>query len=546
MDIVFLPRAHHPALAFLSAGDLMALTHTEQFLGPREREPHPSLVQRLTDASDELARWLSTHAWAPLLGLAMITWLSVTDSAARPFWFDEIFTVHLAGLPTVGDILQALSKGVDAQPPLFHLITRLVQRLFGNGEVATRLPALAGYLLMTVCLYLFVRRRTNSLFGCVAALFPAVTLAFEYSYEARPYGMVLGFSALALWCWQEAATGLHRKLALAGLWLSLSLAVASHYYAVLAFVPIAMGELIRIVQRRRIDLPIAIAGGLAGMVALAHLPLIHGVMASYSEHPWNSVTLRFTYEAFQSILLPAAVPMALSFVALYLMCLVDDTPEPPALCGAGLTAAETGACLGYLLLPACGYLLGRTVTHMMTDRYVLSLVVGLAVLFACAFYNASRGRAIAGLALLVIMGGTFVARNGTRLWKSQQNPYSTFSLPSQNPDLPLVVGSPLYFAPLVHYGNSNVTSRMVYLFDSDLAYRYLGMNATDRNVEIAGPVFRWPVTRYGDFASAHPRFFLFSSPGSNWVEKKLVADGARLELLSSQAESALYLVTQNP
>jgi hypothetical protein len=139
--------------------------------------------------------------------------------------------------------------------------------------------------------------------------------------------------------------------------------------------------------------------------------------------------------------------------------------------------------------------------------------------------------------LAAILGGTFVGRHITR--PHAPNDYSTLQLPQQDRNLQLVVASHLYFAPLLHYGNPDVS-------DSDLANRYIGEDASDRAMRAAGPFFHWPVMSYGEFAREHPRFILLSSQPANWVEQKLQADGAGLELASSRYETTLYLVTQKP
>jgi hypothetical protein len=500
-----------------------------------------SAIQRLMAAGESLARRLESFVWLPLVGCAILTWFSLAASAARPFWFDELFTFHLARLPDFATLWLALSKGVDLQPPLFHLTTAGAQKLFGSSEVATRLPGLAGYLLMTVCLYLFVRRRTSPLYGAVAALFPAVTEAFRYSYEARPYGLMLGFSALALLCWQQAAsavTAVRRQLGLAGLFLSLALAVSFHYYSVLVFIPLAIGETFRWFSRRRPDIPMAIAAGLGGLAIVVYLPLIRGAVALHSDHPWNAVTLRFIYDAFHFALSPAAVPLALCLVALYLLYWLGNGNRFAEAPGTSLTAAETGAALGFVLLPVFAYFLGRAVTHMMTERYVLPLVIGFAVLVACALYHAAGGRAIASLALAAILGGIFVGRHIAR--PDASNPYATLTLPQQDRDLPLVVASGLDFVPQLYYGNADVRSRIVCV---DLATHYRGVDAVERNILTAAPFFHWPAMRYVEFARKHSRFFLLSTPAVNWIAANLHKDGARLDFAASQNENTLYLVT---
>jgi Dolichyl-phosphate-mannose-protein mannosyltransferase len=498
-------------------------------------------IHRLLDAAESVARRLESLPWPPLAGCAILIWFSLTASAARPFWFDEIFTFRLARLPDFATLWLALSKGVDLQPPLFHLTTAAAQRLFGASEVATRLPGLAGYLLMTVCLYFFVRRRTSALCGVVAALFPAVTEAFRYSYEARPYGLMLGFSALALLCWQRAAspaTEGHRNLALLGLCLSLALAVSFHYYSVLVFIPLAIGEAVRLFQRRRLDIPMAAAAGLGGLVVIVYLPLVRGAVSVHSGHPWNAVTSRFIYDAFQFAMSPAAVPLAFCMVALYLLLWLNRGVEPAPASGTGLTASEIGASLGFILLPVCAYCVGRAVTHMMTDRYVLPLVIGFAVLIACGLYHAAGGRAIACLGFAAILGGIFVGRHIAR--PHAVNAHAMLTLPQQDSDLPLVVASALDFVPQLFYGNPDVRSRIVCL---DLATHYRGVDAAERDVMVAAPFFHWPVQRYDEFVRMHARFFLLSTPAVNWIVAKLRADGAALQLASTQDETTLYLVT---
>ncbi len=64
----------------------------------------------------------------------------------------------------------------------------------GDGLLATRLPSLVGFGLGCVCLGLFVRRRVGLAGGTVALLVPSVTAGYDYAYEARPYGLLLGAS----------------------------------------------------------------------------------------------------------------------------------------------------------------------------------------------------------------------------------------------------------------------------------------------------------------------------------------------------------------
>jgi hypothetical protein len=65
--------------------------------------------------------------------------------------------------------------------------------------------------------------------------------------------MVLGLSGIAVVCWDLASVARWRPIALLGLPLCLAGATATHLYAILMIVPLAMGELARTWERRRVD-----------------------------------------------------------------------------------------------------------------------------------------------------------------------------------------------------------------------------------------------------------------------------------------------------
>src|SRR4051812_36792855 len=89
-------------------------------------------------------------------------WLAFTIwqfAALRPLWYDELFTLHLARVGSVSELLGHLAAGVDLNPPLLYLLTRASMLTFGETAWAIRLPALLGLLLGCGCLYAFLRRQ---------------------------------------------------------------------------------------------------------------------------------------------------------------------------------------------------------------------------------------------------------------------------------------------------------------------------------------------------------------------------------------------------
>src|SRR5580658_7440874 len=142
---------------------------------------------------------------------------AMLHARGKPFWYDEIFTVMAASAPSAAATWSSAQQ-VDAAPPLTHLLTHFAVSWFGRGEIAARLPEIAGFWIFCLCLYCFVRRRLGIFYGLAALLLPVATQAYDYAYEARAYGLVLGFCGLMLVCWQAAAdsTGARHVLACGG------------------------------------------------------------------------------------------------------------------------------------------------------------------------------------------------------------------------------------------------------------------------------------------------------------------------------------------
>jgi hypothetical protein len=144
----------------------------------------------------------------------------------------EFFTSHIAQLDYRG-MWAVLSAKWDYNPPTYYQLVSISTVFLGVSPFSIRLPSIVGFWAMAVCLGLFVGRRCQITYAWVAGLLPLATDAFPYAWEARPYGLALGFTALALFCWQVAADGSASPLALVGVALGLGGATASHYYAVL-------------------------------------------------------------------------------------------------------------------------------------------------------------------------------------------------------------------------------------------------------------------------------------------------------------------------
>jgi len=187
------------------------------------------------------ARW---SAWLTVASLS-VAYLAMTSTliSCRALWNDELFTYYIAVRPTFRDVWHTLLTGAEQLPPFFYAVMRSGIAIFGLSEVSLRISEMFGVGVAALSVYWFSARRTSTVCAMAGAIFLLCTAAYEYVYEARPYGLVLGFSGLALVAWQRATENSERRgIALGGLALMLTAAVHTHYYAPLVLGPLRASE----------------------------------------------------------------------------------------------------------------------------------------------------------------------------------------------------------------------------------------------------------------------------------------------------------------
>ncbi len=157
----------------------------------------------------------------------------------------------------------------ESTPPLYYCVAWVWARVFGYSETGLRsLSAVCGVVLVPV-VYAGGAKLISRRAGVIAAAFAACSpLLIWYSQEARSYEMLALLSGLSLLAFAYArADPTPRALAF---WVVASaLALATHYYAVLAVVPEAVW-LLWIHRTRR---PVQIAFAVVGLCGLGLIPL---------------------------------------------------------------------------------------------------------------------------------------------------------------------------------------------------------------------------------------------------------------------------------
>lgn len=478
----------------------------------------------------------------------------IRAALATPFWFDEFFTLKIAGQQTLGDMWTVLARGFDAQPPLFYLIEKLALGIPIKKEVALRLPSILAFPCILLCVFAFVRRRSGEFIACLCALILLSTSLFHtYMIDARPYAAPVACIALALVCYQHLPE--RRWLLLFAA--SLVAAELLNYYAFLAVTPFWFAEAALVARWRRFRWPVWTA------LVVGLLPLAFGVSTLlrarllYGPHIFSRPVFSRALEYYASYFLTDRVS-GLAILATSIAAIVWWTARGDR---GGLAESDPSALpegillLGFVVLPLVGFVLARVGHGALLDRYVLAATIGIALGVSCALCVIRSPAAAALLAIFVLSRVCLPER---QFWllsgidPLSENHYSARSTSefdeiqglvegSGHPDLPVVVDDgPTYFQ-MVHYSASGLTKRLLYLTDEQKELSYHGTDTTVRVFELIRDSFPLRLANYSDFVSTHPEFLVYAAP-EGWALYAIRQEGASAEVLKTSGPRTVYLV----
>jgi hypothetical protein len=408
-----------------------------------------------------------------------------------------------------------------------------------------RLSAVIPFWLTTLVLYYAVSRRTSPLYGFIAALILPCTVAFQYSFEARPYALVLLFSACSFVAWQSAKERRCRILSVPMLAITLAAAISVHYNAVLIVIPILIGEAACSVRRRSIDWGVLIAICASGLPLLFLLPHIRAIHV-YSKSYWSLINLGTLADIYFTLFSKFIVLTAVGCAAFGLWASLSrkrlsgmhaefDT----------LPLHELAAAGGYLLLPLACFVLSFY-TRALHYRYVIATLIGLSLFVPFILWMFRSILSVATGVLCVLLVLNLLRTTLSRVRTPDEDSWGTFASYSElfNPatrDIyqskqPLVV-SDGPFLVIAKYGSADLRGRSFYLLDSarrtnsEIVFRGL------RNA-VQGPL---NLAELSEFERAH-RSFLMYNPDS-WLLDQLLAEGNFVAILANWPHGRLYEVT---
>jgi len=488
--------------------------------------------------ADEISVAVERHFWLfAALFLVLFLVSAIAIDLRTKLWLDELYTVYTSRQASPREIVKATLEGCDSQPPLYAMIVHAISPWARHEALAVRLPSTLGYCGMVLFLLAFSRRRFSAVYAMVAALL-ACNAFLGYSTEGRSYGVVLGCAAGALLCWQTAADGRRRVLAVPLLAFFLALMTAMHYYSIFFLVPLFAAEMVRWRKSGKLDFVVLAAMTAPALLVLGlHYPLIASAKP-FQEHFWSPAAWDQIPELYLSYF------QKICLLPLVLLAVFSTTPGGGAK-SASLTLPEWVATGAFCLMPLCVVVLSIYATHTFVPRYTFWVVPGMALLITALLWAAAPGKTALGVSMLGLLVALIAwgVLDGLRqkpvLREAEAVRQELASLPD-GPE-PVVVANAHVFMELSYDSAPPLRERLVYPVRRNLDLSYLGFDTDALNMSALSYRTKLHIFDYGVVITAYPRFVLAAKPGDYLIGHLLKA-GFRVVPIGSFRVPWLYEV----
>jgi hypothetical protein len=473
---------------------------------------------------------------------------NVVAAARRPFWYDELCTVIVAGQPTLGKLLYAYRQAEDSAPLVYVFVEHIWTAIIPNAEIAYRAASILAFACSIWCLFVFIRTRSGAGIALVSAVLPIFTQFYSvYAVEARSYEIVVACVAIGMVCYQRAGQG-RWTVAFAA---SLFAAGAFHYYGFFAVVPFLCAELVFAVEIRAVRWRVWLAI-LSGFIPVAaSYPRLHQMKNFYGTHfwgraTWSMVGLMYGRVRYEAVLIATGVLAIMCVFTIFVPVWRAGKNRPEV-----SSAREHILALLMLGLPIIEYVGLRISNGPLTKRYALVLVLGgsIAVSYTLRFLG-RRFVLPACIVLLVLLTRHEVIRWKAMPWNppavSASDSFEKLANAAGHADLAIVVSNGQAYLPLVYYDVRTSPKRIVSLVDPAAAVMYAGSDSVDRQLSALSCCFALQVYDFYRFASDHPSFLLYSNSGDfDWWPRRLAADKYDLRLLTADRDRRVFLVSRS-
>jgi hypothetical protein len=467
-------------------------------------------------------------------------------------WYDEFFTLYIAQLPSLSAILDAFLDGASNNTPFDFMIRHLFIQIAGSSALSLRFPSLAMFIVSGLFLYRYVSFRIPSLPATVAFCFPVLTLALFSSYEARYYSLLLASSAMSLYFWQQCVHKNYKTTYLFLLLLSLSFGCYIHLYGVMTFVPITLGEILRLYNAKIKVYRVLITILFSAASTVFLLPFVMHSAQQYQGHYFATARIGGLFSVY-NLLLPefgfaaAAVLIVVAPLIIYWQKKgvakenTDDRDIP---------IHELVAAVIFCLIPIMVWIAAKTVTNAFWSTYCIASISGFSVLAAYMCNVIGKRHNLTGIIIVTCIMLVGLYTIGKRVYTFQYNePRIAAKMVEfiESSELPIVVSHGHQYLYFDHYLPQDIRSKVSFLLDRDLSIKYLGEDTDNMSLIDLNKVRRFYLKPWERFSKQNKEFYVLSRHlNDGWPMRKiredLLHDKLKLDLIYFSDKAAVVKV----
>jgi len=329
---------------------------------------------------------------------------------------------------------------------------------------------------------------------------------------------------LSLMAWRWSIESPHPDAALLLMTISLALGISSNYYGVLAFFPIAFGELTYSIGASKSGLghiknirwKTWLAMAVASTSLFLYLPLINVSIARFSPYAWNKPNadfVSFTYTFMLEDIVWLAAMAGYGALLVFIYEWTQRRNRIPSI----LPRHEFVAVIALLAYPIFGYFIAVLRAGMISPRFVIPFVFGVSIAVAISGYKLFRRNVFTSLLFLLCCVSWSVFRVGVAVSDCYDQRSVFLRLTSLLPRSgTLVVPDSLLVLPLHYYSPPQAASRMVFPMDLMHIREYKREDSAEQNLTAASQIYPVPLVPLGELLQKSPEFYIIAPP-ENWL-----------------------------
>jgi hypothetical protein len=494
-------------------------------------------------SAQSLSVFLSRYYWLIVsVATAVQMVLAIVIDFRRKMWIDELYTLFTADQKSIWEIIKAIMEGCDTAPPLYAIFVHALLPLIPSEEFSVRLWATVGYGAMVLLTAAFFRRVFSAPYA-LASVFLICLCTFEWAYEGRAYGLVLGFAGFVLYCWRIMAENKPAPWLRVFFVISAAIMTALHFQAIFFFVPLFISDVVRSRSGGRMDWKVWVST--AAMIVIV-LGLHYPILVTYRKflpYGWSLALWKY---------FPGIIALNIRTIYVYVIAVVLFTVaiivhrRRFAEAARGLLDEYVWtAFLLYSISPAVIFALSVYTTQVFVSRYTVWMFIGAGGFFVGIFALATKrnerwGAALAGFLLLAAMVAPIQkAVEKPLLLGTDEALEETMDFPRDS--TAIVVADHHVFMELYHYTSQQIRNRLVYSLSRDQDILYLGYDTGALLMDAIRRRYHLPIVAYKEILKRYDRFYMVSVPG-HYLPALLRQDGCRVTVLQERTWSASYVV----